>query len=243
VRLRVDLAASVPKDGERPELNEDIWAHEPGLTCFALSDGASESYDSKRWARLLVQKYAADPHFLPAWVDAAVSDYNGSVDFDALSWSQQAAFERGSFATLLGLQLAENRREIEVLAVGDSLACHIRNGVLLASYPYTTPEEFDARPALLSTIGSGNTFLRDPEFFARNTSKTWVVEAGDVVLLVTDAMGQWLLREMSVDAGSLVTLAAVTSESELGELTARLRAEHRMRVDDTTLLRLVVEND
>ncbi len=243
MRLRVDLAASVPKDGERPELNEDTWAHEPGLTCFALSDGASESYDSKRWARLLVEKYAADPHFLPAWVEAAVSDYKDSVDFEALSWSQQAAFERGSFATLLGLQLADNRREIEVLAVGDSLACHIRNGTLLESYPYSTPEEFDARPTLLSTIGSGNTFLQAPEFFAHNTSKTWVVEPGDVILLVTDAIGQWLLREKSVDAGSLVTLATVASESELVELTTRLRAEHRMRVDDTTVLRLVVEND
>ncbi len=243
MRLRVDLAASVPKDGERPELNEDTWAQEPGLTCFALSDGASESYDSKRWARLLVEKYVADPHFLPTWVEAAVSDYKDSVDFEALSWSQQAAFERGSFATLLGLELADNRQEIRVLAVGDSLACHIRNSALLASYPYSTPEEFDARPALLSTIGSGNTFIQDPEFHAQNTIKTWVVEPGDVVLLVTDAIGQWLLREMSVDAGSLVTLAAVASESELGELTARLRAEHRMRVDDTTVLRLVVEND
>ena len=243
MRLRVELAASVPKDSERPELNEDTWAHEPGLTCFALSDGASESYDSKRWARLLVEKYAADPHFLPSWADAAVNDYKSSVDFDALSWSQQSAFERGSFATLLGLQLADNRREIEVLAVGDSLACHIRSGALLASYPYTTPEEFDTRPALLSTIRSGNTFLQDPEFFAQHTSKTWVVEPGDVVLMVTDAIGQWLLRELSRDPSSLATLAGIGSEAELAELTSRMRIEHRMRVDDTTVLRLVVEND
>lgn len=243
MRLRVDLVASVPKDPERPELNEDAWAPNEALTCFAVSDGASESYDSRAWARLLVAKYASDPRFLPSWVDEATIEYTRQIDFESLSWSKQAAFERGSFATLLGLQLAENGREVEVLAIGDSLACHIRGGVLLATFPYSAAEEFDTRPALLSTLASKNAFLTEPNFFARNTARTWTVEAGDVLLLTTDAVGQWLLREHTNDPSSLLALASLGSDADLAALVLQMRAEHRMRYDDSTVVRLVVEAD
>lgn len=240
MRLQISLFASVPKDFERPELNEDAWAQDEAQTCFALSDGASESYDSRVWAQLLVAKYASNPNFLPSWVDEVAAKYSQQVDFESLSWSKQAAFERGSFATLLGLQLAANGREVEVLAIGDSLACHLRNGTLLATFPYSTAEEFDARPALLSTLPSKNAFLVEPDFFARNTARTWAVEQGDVVLLVTDAVGQWLLRELASEPGSLPAVEALRTEADLTELVRRMRAEHRMRYDDSTVLRLVV---
>lgn len=243
MRLRVDLVASVPKDSERPELNEDTWALNEALTCIALSDGASESYDSRTWARLLVAKYAANPRFLPAWVEESTIEYSQQVDFDSLSWSQQAAYERGSFATLLGLQLAENGNEVEVLAMGDSLACHFRADALLSTFPYNTAADFDARPALLSTISSKNAFLTEPDFFARNTAKTWTIEAGDVILLTTDAVGQWLLREQADEPSSLSAIASIRSDSDLADLVLRLRVEHRMRYDDSTVVRLVVEPD
>lgn len=243
MRLRVDLVASVPKDPERPELNEDAWAPNEALTCFAVSDGASESYDSRAWAQLLVAKYASDPHFLPSWVEDATAKYSQHVDFDSLSWSKQAAYERGSFATLLGLQLAENGREVKVLAVGDSLACQLRGGDLVATFPYSSAEEFDARPALLSTLASKNAFLAEPDFFARNTARTWTIEAGDVLLLTTDAVGQWLLRESANEPSSLLAVASICSDADLAELVLRMRAEQRMRYDDSTVVRLVVESD
>jgi hypothetical protein len=241
VRLLIDLVASVPKDTERPDLNEDAWAHNEALTCFALSDGASESYDSRAWGKLLSAKYAGDPKFLPSWVEEAIAEYAQSIDFESLSWSKQAAFERGSFATLLGLQLAENGREVEVLAVGDSLACHVRAGSLLATFPYSTPEEFDSRPALLSTLSTQNRFLSESQFFGRNTAKTWDIVEGDVLLLTTDAVGQWLLREVAAEPCSLAQVAAVKSVEDLATLVLAMRAEHRMRYDDSTVVRLVVE--
>lgn len=126
MKLHVDLVASVPKDLERSEQNEDVWAMSETLTRFALSDGASESYDSRAWAPLLVKKYVADPRLLPAWIDEAVADYAQRIDFKALPWSQQAPYKRGRFITLLGLQqLAESGRAVEVFAIGDSLACHV----------------------------------------------------------------------------------------------------------------------
>lgn len=243
MKLHVDLVASVPKDLERSEQNEDAWAMDETLTRFALSDGASESYDSRAWAHLLVKRYVTDSRFLPAWIDEAVEDYAQRTDGEALSWSQQAAYERGSFATLLGLQLAERGQAIEVFAIGDSLACHIRGGTLMSTFPYVAAEEFDARPALLSTLGSQNGFLMERGFFNRNAGATWAVQAGDIILLVTDAVGQWLLREKLSHPSSLQMLAAISSGTELSELVLRLRAQGRIRYDDSTVIRLIVDSD
>ena len=242
MKLRLDFAASISKDLEQADLNEDNWAGSPDLKCFALSDGASESYDSKRWSEMLVQKYAINPAFLPDWVHQAVADYNSAVDFSELSWSQQMAFERGSYATLLTLQLAENGTEVEILAVGDSLALHCRANEVLVSYPFTSSEQFDERPQLLSTLSGGNDFLTEANLFHKRTCKTWHILEGDVIYLLTDAVGQWALRVLGSSPSSLEELAKIDSLETFVELVLRCRSEGLMKLDDSTMLRLVVEN-
>lgn len=175
MKLRVDLAVTVPKDIEHQELNEDAWAVDETVSKVALSDGASESYDSRTWATLLVKAYAADSAFSIEWLGKVLADYSSMVNYESLSWSKQAAFDRGSFATLLGLELAPNG-DVEVLALGDSVAFHLRGDQLLSSFPYTLPEQFDARPLLLSTLAANNSFVGEAGFFGRNTSLSWGVE-------------------------------------------------------------------
>lgn len=242
MRFRIDFSASIPKDVTAPALNEDAWAHDDYLTCLALSDGASESYDSKSWARLLVDRYVDDQRFDAEWVSRAVKDYLSQVDFDRLGWAQQRAFDRGSYATLLGFALAENEVDLDILAVGDSLAVHIRDGAILDTYPFTQPEEFDARPKLVSTKPASNTFLCDSDFFG-SSSKTWGVRQGDVVFAVTDAVGQWFLSECRIKPGIVDVLTKMTSETDFLVLVERLRAENRIKLDDSTFIRLLVAKD
>lgn len=242
MRLRVDLAVTVPKDTEHRDLNEDAWAVDESIAKVALSDGASESFDSRTWARLLVRAYVENAAFSPEWLDTVLASYLAAVDYESLSWSKQAAFDRGSFATLLGLELAPNGTDVEVLALGDSVAFHLRGEHLLASFPYTTAEEFDARPLLLSTVAASNAFVRDSGFFGRNTSRTWRAEPGDAVLLATDAVSQWALRERGAELHALSYLRSVGSAEDFEAKVLELRRESRIRVDDSTLVRLVVEN-
>lgn len=239
MRLHIDFASSIPKDVASPELNEDAWAHNEELTCVALSDGASESFDSRTWADCLVAKYVIDHRFDSAWVDSAVREYVHSIDIDNLGWAAQRAFERGSFATLLGLNLAENGTELDILCVGDSLAMHVRRGSVLTTYPFKQPEEFDARPTLMSTKKEANIFLNEPSFLL-STMTTWMVSLGDVIYLATDAVGRWLLSEASTSLEVMETLQGLTSEAEWEALVLELRNEHRMKLDDSTLIRLVV---
>ncbi len=241
MRFRVDLAASVAKDCEREELNEDAWAFNETLTCIAVADGASESYDSQRWAKLLVEAYVHDQSVSAAWVADRVQEYVSCADYPALSWARQAAFDRGSFATLLGLELAPNGTDAEVLAIGDSLAVHVRNLAKQNSFPFSQSEQFDARPQLLSTISANNSFVGTSDFFKKNSSSTWAIQPGDIIYLMTDAVGHWLLRECE-SAGALGILSSIVTKEEFQALVMALRHERRMRLDDSTVIRIAIED-
>lgn len=240
MRFRVDFSASVPKDIAFPELNEDAWAQNEERNCVALSDGASESFDSKTWAKLLVDRYARDHAMTPDWVGEALQEYSSKFNFEELTWSAQRAFDRGSFATLLGFAIGHNETDLEVLCIGDSLALHVRGGAVLASFPFDRPEQFDARPTLLSTKGHANALWANSEFFL-DASRTWVVEPGDVIYAVTDAVGHWILSNLSDDKTIPGTLDAATSELDFTRLVEELRRTRGMRLDDSTVLRLIVE--
>lgn len=229
----MELAASVSKDPKRQDLNEDAFAE--GDTCFALSDGASESYDSKSWAQLLTEAYIQNQSVDVPWVTERVRNYANASDFESLSWSRQAAYERGSFATLLGLKGGANVSDVDVLAIGDSLAVHVRDGLMLTSFPFQQAGQFDARPQLLSTLAIANDFVRESDFFPSN-SITWSVQPGDQILLVTDAVGHWLLSQDK----ALAELNSISDQNEFELLVVEHRLDKTMHLDDSTFLRILV---
>lgn len=235
MRLRLDLVVSTAKDQKRQDLNEDAYALDKGR--LALSDGASESYDSQTWAKLLTNAYVLDQRVSTSWVADKVQAYVASVDFASLTWSKQAGFERGSFATLLGLEMAPSGTDADVLAIGDSLALLVRNGMKLTSFPFHNAEQFDARPELLSTLTAANVFVSKSDFFTSN-SVTWSVQSGDQILLVTDAIGHWLL---SCDE-ALGILLTVKTQEEFERLVLERRSNKTMRLDDSTVLRIIVDD-
>src|SRR3954468_1184672 len=97
--MRTLYAGSVAKYIDSPDDNEDCFIVGEDGRCIVVCDGASESYDAAKWAKLVCAHFHAEP-FSPAGVAAAVAAYDNASDRAALSWSRQMAFERGSFSTL-----------------------------------------------------------------------------------------------------------------------------------------------
>jgi hypothetical protein len=235
--MLVSFASSVPKLPDYRDDNEDSFIIRDDSQCFALSDGAGESFDSKTWAQILTKKFWDDPCVTPEWTDKCVSRYHSAFDLGSLSFSQQAAFERGSFATLLGVQWDASDSALRIVAVGDSLALLVVGGVIINSWPYSTAAQFNNRPTLISTISSFNQFISDSDFQAQHYTSWKVENPGDTVLLcMTDALGQWLLRMAEQHDDSWKRLLAVTFPDELVVLIMEERAAKRMRVDDSTLV-------
>jgi hypothetical protein len=198
-----------------------------------LSDGASESYDARRWSRLLVDNYLKRPEFDATWVDEVTKHYALLYQHVQLSWSQQAAFDRGSFATLLALNLDEPSSKVSLLAIGDSIAVVGDNNKIRDSFPYSSASEFEQRPLLISTRPE-----RNAEFFRnslRPVHTSWTLEGLEraCILAMTDALGAWLLSD---PAQRYAVLSRMRSNAEFVDLIEAERTSGRIRRDDTTLL-------
>src|SRR5689334_19259706 len=116
--------------------NEDRWCESRAGMIYALSDGASVSFDPKIWAAILVRRFTENPTVSRAWIEAAATEYNSAHDREAMPWMQQAAFDRGSFATLLGIELSADWRVARVFAIGDTVLAFIDSGQVVRTIPY-----------------------------------------------------------------------------------------------------------
>lgn len=235
--MRITFAGSFAKIPENPETNEDFFVVRELDRRIVICDGASESYDSRAWAKLLAEKFSANPAVSPAWVEDAVTAYNTNYDANAMSWSKQAAFERGSFSTLLVVEVNDVHDCVEILAIGDSIAILVDNDQIVASWPYTTADQFAEHPSLLSTLSQLNMFIDDKSF---NTKRqiSWRLKdhINPILLCMTDALGQWVLRLAHENNEAWKQLLAIDSLGQLANLVLAERAARRMRTDDSTLV-------
>lgn len=240
--MRVVFCGQAPKDPNYPEATEDVVAIAQDADRLAISDGASESFDSRTWAQLLVENFARSAELSSEWLSAVVRQYNERYDLSRLSWSKHAAFERGSFATLLGLEVFPSHSAVDVLSVGDSLAVLLSNSEVIDSFPYSNAQQFQQRPELLCTIPSHNGFVEDSDFFSRH-HKTWCFKQlkSPVVLCMTDALGEWALKMAQEGQPQWVTLQSITEEAQLQSIVRTERQNKRMRVDDVTLVSIVLD--
>ncbi|RIJ85175.1 hypothetical protein RSP822_17205 [Ralstonia solanacearum] len=235
MQLALEFQATVPKNVDEPERNEDAIYFDEGRGVFAMADGASESFDSRAWARRLASRFVEQPAINPEWVNAVRESYDLAWDYNSLTWSEQAAFDRGSFATLLGCEWRTDTAELAIFAVGDSVVLQLENAKIARSFPYTTAQEFDRHPLLLSTRAEANEFVH-AESFNKSSKTVWPLSEGSVVLLMTDALGQWLLSDQEPVGSRLDMLLAADTEAAFTELVLSQRRERALRLDDTSLL-------
>ena len=154
-----------------------------------------------------------------------------------MSWSQQAAFERGSFSTLLGVDCDAIHRAVDVLAIGDCIALLVDGGRFVEAWPFENPDRFRERPTLLATLVPHNTFVSETGFWSASV-KTFHLDAYRQPRLycMTDALGEWALKHAIKGTDGLARLASLATEEDLRSLVVEEREAKRMRVDDSTLI-------
>ncbi|NPU11977.1 hypothetical protein HL666_14485 [Bradyrhizobium sp. 83002] len=229
--LRVLRTYTVSKRDDTP--NEDRVRVSDDKRCCAVSDGASVSFDSGQWAEILCERFLQSRDINERWLRLATEQYAALYDRDNMSWSHQAAFDRGSFASLLGVACGEGRTA-RVFSFGDSLLAFVDNGQVVRTIPYLQADEFDKAPTMLSTCGAENKAIDDDalneawhDLFLGSHDKPFL-------LLMTDAIGRWLLDDPSPDR--LSVLLGIESEGAFRKFVARERADGRLKRDDSTLV-------
>lgn len=228
------VAVTRPKDGHTPAENEDAVGANPAARRFAVSDGATEGWQSGAWAKHLVACYARrppEPATFADWVAAARRTWAepaGAASGEP--WYAQAKREEGAFGTLLGVELrpaAAGGVRWRAVAVGDSCLFHLRGGVLLQAFPLESVEQFGSRPALLSCRASAPT--PDPDWLAGTAAP------GDTFALATDAVAAGLLG----DPTRLAAVPALATKPRPAAVDFLTRLP-RDRNDDLSLLVLTV---
>ncbi len=235
--MQIDFAATVPKAAETADWNEDHWEDGADRGVITLCDGASESFDSRSWAESLCRNHLHGSVGLETWVAEATQEYDSLYQAELLSWSKAAALQRGSFSTLLSIKYDQDRSELEVFAIGDSIVVLCEGGGIRATFPISSASEFEERPLLLSTKASFNSFLTDPSFLTKAT-RVEAVSGATTCLMMTDALGHWCLRSQERGDAQWRFLLEVASEQDFRDFVVARRASGELKIDDTTLLRV-----
>lgn len=212
--------------------NDDRCRKVPRRGCYAVSDGASESFDPGGWAEFLSERFLAAEQMDERGLAAACHAYAALHDRDAMTWSRQAAYDRGSFATLLGVNLHPSGRRATITAVGDSVALLLSNGSIRDAHPYASVKEFEQNPLLLSTVMGKNASILDRGFTAFRRDWDLTALKAPMVMCMTDALGAWALDKPSRAA----LLCTVRGKGAFKKLVRQEQAAGSMRRDDVTLL-------
>lgn len=220
-----------------PELNEDSVEIDIASHRVAVSDGASESFDSRNWSRIIAQFFIKTPRVDDEWITGVINEYLFHQAEAEFTWSQQAAFERGSFATLIGLEYFNEHKSADVFAIGDSLAVLLSGDRRVDSFPYTNWENFKQRPTLLCTKRANNSFISNSNFYTLH-SKTWGLGHLEHarLFLMTDALAEWALRREADGDPAWSELFAITDVDHLVSFVESERKAKRIRLDDVTFV-------
>jgi hypothetical protein len=227
-------AFSLPKRDHSAQEYEDAFAGDGRGGRFAVADGASESSFSGLWARLLAKRFVKKPpEPITGWADwlpAVQQRWSKELNGKELPWYAEDKFEQGAFATFLGLAVGESGWR--AVAVGDSCLFQVRGGAVMRAFPVEHADDFGNQPRL---VGSRATPAAVEQHQLRAEGDC---RAGDLFLLMTDALAEWFLRRTEAGGKPWEAVERLLEEGE-NDFTAwveSLREDEALRNDDVTLV-------
>lgn len=261
VRLRCAVLRE-PKAGSTKSEYEDAYAL-PGdgasavAGCtVAVADGASESMLAGAWAGMLARSVSAaaghdlDAAMFAERVCAAAARWPSYLGRYVrrrerlgrpVAWYEEPKLEQGAYATVVGVSFRRESGPVysgggtwSAAALGDACGFQVRGSRLAAAFPLDSATQFDSVPHLAGT--------RDPDrelIQLRTVTRqgTWL--PGDVFYLATDAAAQWFLAE---DEANRQPWRQIDEAFDApGAWLDELRAQRRIRNDDVTIVRCLLE--
>lgn len=207
---------SLPKSGSSAQEYEDAFAPPAApegevkeFRC-AAADGATETSFSGLWARLMCEAFVDDKFD----IEELQAKWLAEVSGKELPWYAEEKLASGAFATIIGLQLKEEKKSISwtVRALGDSCFFAIRENSIQQAIPLSNWEDFNYNPALISTRNESNTGVFETE---RNESGS--CKKGDILYLMTDAISKWFLHRNVENGDAVEILEAIENADQFAQ--------------------------
>ena len=192
----------LPKDGCTQRECEDAIGISISKNRFCVADGATEGFDSRYWARLLVRGWLSTlrpavtrEQFEPLLCSLGLR-FVDKWKNKTLPWYAEEKAQSGAFAAFVGINFFRSGNELrwQAIALGDSCLIIRKENYTLDSFPVTDPTSFSHRPKLVPSSAA----IRE-QAIEHVTLKSGCVDRGDIFLLLSDAAAAWYLENFYAD--------------------------------------------
>jgi len=229
----------LPKKESAPSDCEDSIAIDIARLRFAVADGATEGFDSRRWARYLTRAWVRASETLTAFelidkVRLLGERLEGKWTGRQLPWYLEEKAAGGAFAAFLGLQITREWTW-SALALGDCCLVVERNRTVEQAFPISSADDFSSRPILVAS--------KPDKDEARQCLRLaqGACLPGDVFLLMSDAIACWYLGHGVPGRSALDEFHSALDETgAFSTWVERERVSRRLRNDDVAVVRLVL---
>jgi len=236
----------LPKEGLVLSECEDAIALSLRQGRFCVSDGATEAYDSRRWARLLSRCWAVSGHLLTKeefepWLSIMGERLQRRWSRKTLPWYAEEKARGGAFAAFVGVAFIESDDRLiwQAVALGDSCLVQVRGGAIVQALPISEPEAFGYHPTLIPSNVQRQQGIREQFTVAMGSAAHQ-----DSFWLLTDAIAAWYLRMAAQDPSRIDELAQLLDSHDTSgfeRFVERERAEKSLRNDDVAVLRITID--
>ena len=237
----------LPKAGYSSGECEDAVCASKEKGRFAVADGATEAFDSRRWARMLTKAWvlsrsiSIEPGVLLETLSRMGVRLDAKWENRDLPWYAQEKRLSGAYAAFAGLAFEDSEQECRWLFVGLGDCCmfHERDGKLVESIPYVSPEEFGYSLVLVPAKMPDNL----AKLYKGMRIRNGIAVEGDVFLLVSDALACWYLRHAVGNAGRRRDFHYGLRNGIAGEfmdLVTQERSTGSLRNDDVAVVRIEI---
>lgn len=217
---------------------------------FAVADGVSQSYLPNLWANILCNSFVKS-EIAPN--DDWIGQYAVSqLASDCQIWEEQSeeVFENATEEEAFLLSLSqEEYRYAGTTLVGIALKDHsLFYNVLGDSCLFVYDSDTNSLVSY-STVDEQHGFTNRPDFFYSEGKIVGRWKHGKLplkpgyLLLMTDALSDWLTKEFNKDSSLIEKLWALKTHKDFMQIVEEARSENSMKDDDVALLILKVSSD
>lgn len=255
--VRIVFSGKTPKENENPTDCQDYLDANEANTCFAIADGASQSFYPSMWAEFLVEKFCQDPEIeqkgWEEWVKSIQDEWSSEVEErvkkakseNKPTWvtNQNRLSSRvPATSTFIGLQFLENQNQVKVSIVGDSCLFVLRGHELKETHPLKKSSDFNDRPEYFASYANHNEY--SPKFFdiPLNDEKS---SERLYFILATDALSEYIFKcEEEHKEAIFKDLLSISSPKNFENFVSERRnsSSIKMKNDEVALIILDVSD-
>jgi serine/threonine protein phosphatase PrpC len=233
---------------------QDNFSYNKAKNCFAIADGATQSFYSSIWSKLLVEHFCENPDIdkenwqewlkpiQEKWLEEVKAELEiAKRDDNPAQIEIQNLLNRfeSATSTFIGLQFIENQAKISI--VGDSCLFIFRGNQLIQTHLLQDSTDFNYQPKYFGSRSKNNDY--NPKFldielkYKQHSDKLYFV-------LATDALAEYIFKYTEQQRDILTTLLKINTEQEFENFVAFARHDDtiKMKNDDVTLMILEVSD-